>query len=125
MVIFAAAINPAAHAPGVAIGLGVGASASNEVVVKIGGENTTTVRLGRLPAESDQGRLFLQCLVAKRIARVDAKHGRAWMLDEVEVNETLRQYLENPSSLDPCDAGPAAYIAPTDPLPPVQREKGT
>ncbi len=118
------AINPAAHGPDVVIGLGVGAPSSNEIVVKVAGKDMP-VRLARVPAESDQARLFLQCLVAKRVLRVDPKHGRAWMLDEAEISDTVRQYLENPTAADPCEAGRAAYIAPTDPLPPVQRKKGT
>jgi hypothetical protein len=123
VVFFAAAgvINPAAHAPGVAIGLGVGAVKSNEIIVKLGGEDIK-VKLAHLPADSDQARLFLQCLVAKRIVRVDAKRGQAWMLDEVEVNESVRRYLASPGSLDPCDAGRSAYIGPNDPLPVVRRK---
>lgn len=115
-------INPAAHGPDVVIGLGIGAPAANEILVKIRGTDTR-VKLARVPAGSDEARLFLQCLVAKRIVRVDPKRGRAWMLDEVEVNDTVRRYLENPSSLDPCDAGRTAYVGPNDPLPPVQRKK--
>ena len=92
--------------------------------MKIAGADTH-VKLTGVPVDSDAGRLFLQCLVAKRVMRVDAKHGRAWMLDEVEVNDSVRQYLASPSSLDPCEAGRYTYIAPTDPLPPVQRKKGT
>ncbi len=124
ILVAAATINPAAHGPDVRIALGVGASASNEIVVKIAGKDTR-VKLARASAGSDQGRLFLQCLVAKRVVRVDAKHGRAWMLDEVEISDTLRRYLERPSSQDPCDAGRLAYGSPADPLPVVRRKKGT
>jgi len=120
----AGAINPAAHGPDVAIGLGIGAPAANEILVKIRGTDTR-VTLARVPAGSDQARLFLQCLVAKRVMRVDAKHGRAWMLDDVEVNDTVLRYLEKPAAIDPCEAGRDAYIGPTDPLPRVQRKKGT
>jgi hypothetical protein len=117
-------INPAAHGPGVVIGLGVAAPSASEIVVKIGG-NDTRVKLAGVPAGSDQAQLFLQCLVTKRVLRVDPKRGRAWMLDEVEVNQTVLRYLENPSAMDPCEAGRYAYVGPTDPLPPVQRKKGT
>ena len=124
-IFFAAAgvINPAAHAPGVLVGLGVGAEGSNEIVVKIGGKDTR-VKLARLEPGSDAVRLFLQCLVAKRVVRVDPKHGRAWMLDEVEISDSVRQFLDHPTSLEPCDAGRVAYVGPTEPLPPVQRKKG-
>lgn len=117
-------INPAAHGPDVVIGLGIGAPAANEILIKIRGTDTR-LKLARVPAGSDQARLFLQCLVAKRVMRVDAKHGRAWMLDEVEVNDTVLRYLENPAAIDPCEAGRDAYVGPTDPLPRVQRKKGT
>ena len=91
-------------------------------MVKIAGKDRR-VRLANLPADSDSGKLFLQCLVANRVMRVDSKHGRAWMLDEAEVGDTVRRYVENPGSLDPCDAGRAAYVGSTDPLPRVQRKK--
>jgi len=120
----AGVINPAAHGPDVVIGLGIGAPAANEILVKIGGTDRR-VKLARVPAGSDEARLFLQCLVSKRVVRVDPKHGRAWMLDEVEVNDTVLRYLENPSANDPCEAGRDAYVGPTDPLPRVQRKKGT
>ena len=106
------------------IGLGVSAPSPNEIVVKMAGKDTR-VKLARLAADSDAGRLFLQCLVANRVIRVDAKHGRAWTLDEVEVSDTVRRYLDSPGSLDPCDAGRAAYVGATDPLPRVVRKKGT
>lgn len=120
----ARAINPAAHGPDVVIGLGIGAPAANEILVKLRGTDTR-VKLARVPAGSDEARLFLQCLVAKRVLRVDAKHGRAWMLDEVEVNDTVLRYMEKPAAMDPCDAGRDSYVGPTDPLPRVQRKKGT
>jgi hypothetical protein len=93
------------------------------VAVKIAGKDTR-VKLAGLPADSDSGRLFLQCLVANRVLRIDPKHGRAWTLDEVEVSDSVQRYLDAPGSLDPCDAGRAAYVGPTDPLPRVQRKKG-
>jgi hypothetical protein len=104
------------------IGLGVGAPSPNQILVKIAGKDTR-VKLAAVPADSDTGRLFLQCLVANRVMRVDAKRGRAWMLDEVEVSDHMRRYLENPGSLDPCDAGRAAYAGATDPLPRVRRKQ--
>ena len=116
-------INPAAHRPGVVIGLGVGAAGANEVIVKIQGKDTR-VKLAGLKPGSDEARLFLQCLVAKRVVRIDPKQGRAWLLDEVEINDRMRRFLENPPSLDPCDAGRGAYATPNDPLPVVQRKKG-
>jgi hypothetical protein len=117
-------VNPAAHGPDVVIGLGIGAPASNEILVKVRGTDTR-VKLARVPAGSDQGRLFLQCLVAKRVMRVSTKQGRAWMLDEEEVSDTVLRYLENPAGIDPCEAGRDAYVGPTDPLPRVRRKKGT
>jgi hypothetical protein len=118
----ARAINPAAHGPDVVIGLGIGAPAANEILVKLRGTDTR-VKLARVPAGSDEARLFLQCLVAKRVVRVDAKHGRAWMLDEVEVNDTVLRYIEKPAAIDPCEAGRAAYVGQADPLPPVRRKR--
>jgi len=106
------------------IGRGVSAPTPNEIVVKIAGKDTR-VKLANVPADSDSGKLFLQCLVANRVMRVDPRHGRAWMLDEVEVSDTVRHYVENPGSLDPCDAGRAAYVGATDALPRVVRRKGT
>jgi hypothetical protein len=114
----------AAHGPDVKLGLGVSAPGPNEIVVKVEGRDTR-VKLAGVPADSDSARLFLQCLVANRVLRVDAKHGRAWMLDEIEVADHVRRYLDNPGALDPCDAGRAAYVGATDPLPRVQRKKGT
>lgn len=116
-------INPGARASGVVIGLGVGAAGANEVIVKIHGKDTR-VKLANVAPGSDQARLFLQCLVAKRVVRIDPKHGRAWTLDEVEINDRVRRFIENPPSLDPCDAGRDAYASPNDPLPVVQRKKG-
>lgn len=122
---FAARVtNPAAHGPDVVIGLGIGAPAANEILVKIRGTDTR-VKLARVPAGTDEARLFLQCMVAKRVMRVDPKHGRAWMLDEAEVSDTVLRYLEEPPASDPCEAGRDAYTGPTDPLPRVQRKKGT
>ncbi len=106
------------------IALGVSAPAANEIVVKIAGKDTR-MKLASLPGDSDSGKLFLQCLVTNRVMRVDAKHSRAWMLDDIEVSDHVRRYLENPGSLDPCDAGRAAYVGPADPLPRVARKKGT
>ena len=113
-------ITPAAHGHDVVLGLGVGAVRGNEIVVKIAGRDTH-VKLARLPEESDAARLYLHCLVAKHVIRVDPKRGRAWTLDEVEVSERVRRYLDDPSSGEPCDAA----SDPNAPLPRVQRKKGT
>lgn len=106
------------------LGLGVSAPSPNEIVVKIEGKDAR-VKLAGVSAGSDSARLFLQCLVASRVLRVDAKRGRVWMLDDIEVADHVRRYLDNPGTLDPCDAGKAAYVGATDPLPRVQRKKGT
>ena len=122
--VFALFFAAASHTPGAVVALGVGAPASNEITVKIEGQDRR-VKLAGVEAGSDAARLFLQCLIGKHVVRVDAKRGRAWTLDDVEVNRRVREFLANPPSLDPCEAARTTSTAPAEPLPRVQRKRGT
>jgi hypothetical protein len=97
------------------IALGVGASSSTEVVVKINGKNTT-VKLAGVNNGTYAGQAFLQCLVANRIVRVDRAAGRVTMLDGSSVADHVAEFLQTKTTTDPCALGKAAYVSATPPL---------
>jgi len=105
----------AAAAPKGTIALGVGASSSTEVVVKIDGKNTT-VKLAGVNNGTYAGQAFLQCLVANRIVRVDRAAGRVTMLDGSSVADHVAEFLQTKTTSDPCALGKAAYVSATPPL---------
>lgn len=90
------------------VALGVGASASNVATVKINGK-PTSVTLHGVPAGSDAARLFLQCLVANRVVRVDLAKGKVVMLDGNSANDHVNEYLQTKTEVEPCALGKAAY----------------
>jgi len=104
-----------AAAPKGTIALGVGASSSSEVVVKIDGKNAT-VKLAGVNNGTYAGQAFLQCLVANRIVRVDRAAGRVTMLDGTSVADHVAEFLQTKTTTDPCALGKAAYVSLTPPL---------
>ena len=105
----------AATAPKGTIALGVGASSSTEAIVKIDGKNTT-VKLAGVNNGTYAGQAFLQCLVARRIVRVDRAAGRVTMLDGSSVADHLAEFLLSKTESDPCAIGKAAYAPGMPPL---------
>ena len=105
----------AAAAPRGTIALGVGASSASEVIVKIEGK-TTTVKLAGVNNGTYAGQAFLQCLVAKRILRVDRAAGRVTMLDGTSVADHVAEFLQTKTASDPCALGKASYVPATPPL---------
>ena len=104
-----------AAAPKGTIALGVGASSSSEVVVKIDGK-TATVKLAGVNNGTYAGQAFLQCLVANRIVRVDRAAGRVTMLDGTSVADHVAEFLQTKTTTDPCALGKASYVSLTPPL---------
>ncbi len=104
-----------AAAPKGTIALGVGASSSSEIVVKIDGKNTN-VKLAGVSNGTYAGQAFLQCLVANRVLRVDRAAGRATMLDGTSVADHLAEFLQTRTTSDPCALGKAAYVSMTPPM---------
>jgi hypothetical protein len=90
------------------IGLGVHAPASNELIVLVDGKETH-VTLAGVPAGNDPARDFVRCLINKRVLRVDAKHGKAWLLDGRLVSDYVNEFIGTRTSADPCAIGRAAY----------------
>lgn len=90
-------------------GLGVNAPSPDSVVLKIDGRNQTfTVGGG---ATTKNAEAFLTCLVNDRVLKVVRKGGSAqlFMLDNSNVADLLREYLQSNTSTDPCTLGKAAY----------------
>ena len=104
-----------AAAPRGTVALGVGASSSNEVVVKIDGKNAT-VKLAGVNNGTYAGQAFLQCLVANRVLRVDRAAGRVTMLDGTSVADHVAEFLQTRTQTDPCTLGKAAYVSATPAL---------
>jgi hypothetical protein len=90
------------------IGLGVHAPASNELIVLVDGKETH-VTLADVPAGNDPARDFVRCLINKRVLRVDAKHGKAWLLDGRLVSDYVNEFIGTRTAADPCAIGRAAY----------------
>lgn len=105
----------AAAPPRGVVGLGVGAASSNEVVVKIDGKNET-IKLAGIKNGTYPGQAFLQCLVERRIVRVDRAANRVTMLDGSSVADHLAEFLLSRTETDPCALGKAAYAPATPPL---------
>lgn len=105
----------AAAPPRGVVGLGVGAASSNEVVVKINGKNET-IKLAGIKNGTYAGQAFLQCLMARRIVRVDRAAGRVTMLDGSSVADHLAEFLLSKTESDPCAIGKAAYAPAMPPL---------
>lgn len=105
----------AAATPKGTIALGIGASSSSEVTVKINGKNTT-VKLAGVNNGTYAGQAFLQCLVANRIVRVDRAAGRVTMLDGSSVADHVAEFLQTKTTTDPCALGKAAYVSATPAL---------
>jgi hypothetical protein len=99
----------AAAPPRGTVALGVGASSSSEVIVKIAGKNVN-VKLAGISNGTYAGQAFLQCLVASRIVRVDRAAGRVTLLDGTSVADHLAEFLQSRTSTDPCTLGKAAYV---------------
>jgi hypothetical protein len=104
-----------AAAPKGTIALGVGASSSSEVVVKIDGKNTT-VKLAGVNNGTYAGQAFLQCLVANRVVRVNRAAGRVTLLDGTSVADHVAEFLQTRTTSDPCALGKASYVSSTPPL---------
>jgi hypothetical protein len=105
----------AAAPPRGVVGLGIGAASSNEVIVKIAGQNET-IKLAGIKHGTYAGQAFLQCLVARRIVRVDRAANRVTMLDGSSVADHLAEFLLSQTASDPCTIGKAAYAPATPPL---------
>jgi hypothetical protein len=92
------------------IALGVGAKDSNSIVVRIDGKETR-VTLAGVPAGSERGAAFAQCLVAGRVLRIKGPHSAATvtMLDDSSVGGHVDEFLQTSTASDPCTIGKAAY----------------
>jgi hypothetical protein len=88
------------------VALGVGAASPSEVIVKINGKDTH-VHLAGVTGGGDAARLFLQCLVAGRVVRVQGQ--RVTLLDGNSVANHVNEFLQSKTAADPCDLGKAAY----------------
>ena len=94
----------------VAVAMGVGAADSNSLIVRIDGKETK-VTLAGIPAGSESGQMFAQCLVAGRVVRVSGPHSAAkvTMLDNSSVAGHVAEFLQTQTASDPCALGKAAY----------------
>ena len=89
----------------VLIGLGVGAKDPNHIVVKIDGADRV-IDL-KANASGDAAQKFLQCLVAGRVLKVSKDHVK--LLDDNDVADHLREFMQSKTAADPCALGKAAY----------------
>jgi hypothetical protein len=89
----------------VLLGLGVGAKDANHIVVKIDG--TDRVVDLKANASGDAAQKFLQCLVAGRVLKVSKDHVK--LLDDNDVTDHLREFMNSKTSADPCGLGKAVY----------------
>src|SRR4051794_40389597 len=94
----------------VAVALGIGATDSNTITVRIGGEETR-VTLAGVSAGSERGTAFVQCLVAGRVLRISAPPSAptAPLLDNTAVSSHVAEFLQSRTAADPCKLGKAAY----------------
>ncbi len=101
-----------AAAPAGEVALGLGATDSSLIVVRIDGKETT-VKLAGVTAGSERGAAFLKCLVAGRVVRVKGPHTGATvtLLDDTSVAAHVEEFLQTTTSSDPCAIGKAAYHA--------------
>ena len=92
------------------IGLGVGATDSNSIVVRIDGKETPVILAG-VSGGSERGTAFLQCLVAGRVVHVKGSRGAAtvMLLDDTSVAAHVAEFLQTNTSSDPCTIGKGAY----------------
>lgn len=88
------------------IGLGVGAASSTEVIVKVNGKDSV-VKVTGAPQGNQSSKVFLQCLVAKRVLKMTG--GKVLMLDGSNVADYLAEFAQSKTSADPCELGKAAY----------------
>lgn len=95
------------------VALGVGASSSTEVIVKINGKDTV-VSVAGAPAGNQASKQFLQCLVARRVLRVSGH--KVTMLDGTSVADHLKEFATSQTTADACELGKAAYTPTTPPL---------
>ncbi|HJW93006.1 MAG TPA: hypothetical protein VJ901_05270 [Thermoanaerobaculia bacterium] len=89
----------------VLLGLGIGAKDPNHIVVKIDG--TDRVIDLKANASGDAAQKFLQCLVAGRVLKVSKDHVK--LLDDNDVADHLREFMQSRTAADPCTLGKAAY----------------
>lgn len=116
VVLAVALLGAAKHVPHGTIGLGVGAKSASEIVVKIDGHDVEMKLAGLPPNGTYQTQAFLDCLVAKRVLRVDRAAGRATMLDGTSVADHVAEFLLSKTPMDPCALGKAAYVGELPPL---------
>jgi len=92
------------------IALGVGATDSNSLVVRIDGKETR-VTLAGVDGGSERGAAFAKCLVAGRVLRIKGPHSAATvtMLDDSSVASHVAEFLQTNTASDPCTIGKAAY----------------
>jgi hypothetical protein len=88
------------------IALGIGAESSTEIVVKVNGKDTI-VKLAGAPQGNQQSKVFLQCLVAHRVLKING--GDVRLLDGSKVTDHLAEFAQSKTSADPCTLGKAAY----------------
>jgi len=88
------------------VALGVGAASSTEVIVKVNGTDRT-VKVAGAPTGNQSSKVFLQCLVAKRVLKING--GDVTMLDGSKVVDHLNEFAQSKTSADPCTLGKAAY----------------
>lgn len=112
--------------------MGVGASDSNTLIVRIDGKETRVTVAG-VSAGSERGTAFAQCLVAGRVLRISGPRSSAkvTLLDDSAVSGHIAEFLQSQTSADPCTLGKAAYHprtaqaapAAVAPLPVVTKKK--
>src|SRR5436190_10843400 len=99
-----------AAAPAGEVALGLGATDSSLIVVRIDGKETN-VRLAGAVAGNERGAEFLKCLVAGRVVRIRGSHSAAtvMLLDDTNVAAHVAEFLQTSTASDPCTIGKGAY----------------
>jgi hypothetical protein len=112
IVIALLSLSLAASSHATTVALGAGATSPNEVVVKVDGHETRLRLDGVKPSGDPAAATFLRCLVTSRVVRFQktpAGTAKVTMLDGSVVSELVNEFLDTPTTIDPCSLGKAAY----------------
>lgn len=92
------------------VALGVGATDSNSIVVRLDGKETA-IKLAGVSAGDARAAAFAQCLVAGRVVRISGPRSAATvrLLDDTSVAAHVSEFLQTQTAADPCAVGKAAY----------------
>ncbi len=99
-----------AAAPSGQIAMGVGATDSSSIIVRMDGKESP-VTLAGVTSGSERGAAFLKRLVAGRVVRVNGPRSAATatLLDNTSVAGHVNDFLQTSTTSDPCTLGRAAY----------------